>query len=139
MACPTGDLCGADRACHLDPASTWQVRVSRAETTMTWDSNSPADIQIELWCPANATTAVTQPVVQDTDQPTWSSGGCSLRADALLTTGIAFAAQDVDALGEEVITARTTYHPVEANLRAGTASPGAAGGLSSVTFTFTPQ
>ena len=107
---------------------------------MPFDDTSSSDIQMSLWCPATASTAVTMPKVQDDENPVWTSGGCTVTAGALLSGGLAFSAIDVDLTSNDTVTSRTNFLPTEADLRAGSVTPPMSyGGLSSVTLVFTPQ
>lgn len=139
-ACPTTELCGGDHACHLDPARTWKVRIGEARTSGSYDDTSSSDVEMTVWCPSGSSNSATMPKVQDSEHPVWTSGGCTLTAAELLSSGIDFKAIDVDLTSDDTITPRTPFLPVEAEVQAGSVTPTMTfGGLSSVTFVFTPQ
>ena len=140
-ACAASDSCLPAGVCDLDPASTWVVQptVAHVDSTVPWDLTSPPDVEMALWCPAtrsnyNGLAAK----VQDSYDPTWTSGGCTVTAAQLFADGFAFDAIDIDGTGADTITSFTTVPVTAATLRAGTLT-GSAGGLDSVTFSFTKQ
>lgn len=132
------DVCSAG-ACALDPTSRWLVRPTTLTVQAGWDATSPADVELGLWCPASMSsiTAI-MPKVDDDNTPSWSSGGCTLTADQLITTGFDFDAIDQDVFDFQQIAARTHVSITEAHLRAGVRT-GSIGTITSITFTLTRQ
>ena len=139
VACTGPDTCVAG-ACGIDPTSVWLVRPTRMQVVdPTWDITSPADLYVELWCPSTASSITfTSSTVQDSDNAEWVTGGCTLTAAQLLTTGVDFAVSDRDAIGSEVVQSRTLMRPMEAQLRNGQFL-GATSTLSVANFAFIKQ
>ncbi len=140
-SCAAPDACLADQTCGIDPASRWVVQPTAAhvDPTVAWDSASAPDPEIALWCPATVSSYNGLAVkVDNTYDPTWTTGGCTVTASELFATGFAFDCIDVDGISSDQITAFTTVPVTPATLRAGTLT-GSAGGLDSVTFSFTKQ
>ena len=145
QACAASDLCRADQTCGLDPAATWRVMVSAAVVAPTnfgsaWDNLTDPDPELGLWCPATAASySAVMPKVSDTFTPSWTTGGCTVTAAALLADGLGYDAIDVDTTTADEIAPFTVVPVSEADLRAGTLVVGPNQGLESMTVRFTPR
>jgi hypothetical protein len=147
VACPAAsDICKADQTCGIDPASIWEVLPTAAVVAPknggggNWDSSSPPDPELGLWCPASEQNlSAVMPKVSDSFNPTWSSGGCTASASGLLADGVGFDAIDIDSLVSDQITYFSITTITEADLRAGTKTVGPTEGLDSMTLRLTKQ
>jgi hypothetical protein len=138
VTCQGGDAC-SQGACQLDPNSTWLVRTSAMEVEPGFDLTSPADVEVGLWCPASESTVTAlMAKVQDSDSPTWSSGGCTMTAADLLSTGFDFDALDIDSTGADVISDRVHVPVTAAHLTAGRLT-GSTTYITSITIVFLKQ
>lgn len=125
--CGTNQVCKAEQTCGVDPESTWTLQPTAASisTTIpggggTWDTMGGApDPFVELWCPTSAAASTRTPTVQDTFNPTWSSGGCSAKARELLQSGFGVQVWDEDATTNDAITSKGTISVSEAALTEG--------------------
>lgn len=146
--CMTGDACSTAQTCILDPQSQWTVHPASAAVNSSkpsgsgWDSFGGApDPYVDLYCPASASSITdSSSSVDNSYQPTWSDGECTVTADQLMTTGFAFAVFDSDGLlggADDSIAPKTTKVLTEAELRAGMVSHGATSGLGSIQFSLT--
>ena len=80
------------------------------------------------------------PTVEDSYDPTWSTGGCTATTVDLLTGGFGFEAKEVDFQFDDTVCGFTTIAITQADLRAGkivATSP--CSGLTSLTVSFTKQ
>jgi hypothetical protein len=137
-SCQGADSC-AQGTCQVDPSSRWLVRPSSMDVEPGFDLTSPADVEVGLWCPAteSSVTAI-MTKVQDSDSPTWSSGGCTMTAADLLATGFDFDALDIDGTGADVISDRVHVPVSAADLSAGSLT-GSTTYINSVTIVFIKQ
>lgn len=127
VACVTGQVCKADQTCGIDPNSMWKVQPSSAtvrstdSTGVAWDAFGGApDPFCSLWCPATATTVTSStPSVTDSFAPTWTTGGCVMKASDLLTVGFDIAVYDEDVSSNDTIAGAGTITVTEAQLLAG--------------------
>lgn len=139
VACTSPDTCSPAGACDLDPASNWLVRPTQVRVADVWDAASPPDIFMEIWCPSSATTiSYTTPVISDSTTANWTTGGCTLTAQQLLTGGFDFRVWDKDIASDDLVQGRTPATPQAADLRAGSLT-GSTANLLSITFTFIKQ
>jgi hypothetical protein len=128
-ACNGTGACGTDAGAYeagtIDPNSMWSVQPARATISMTnngssWDVGSAPDPYVELWCPSNASMRTSRtPTVNDSYTPTWSTGGCVMRAQDLLTLGVGLDMWDEDLASDDLILAKSLLKVSEANLLAG--------------------
>lgn len=141
-ACGTNQVCKSDQSCGVDPQAMFKVQPVSATitptipgTTTTWDLTSPPDVIVNLWCPATA-AAVTSSTPEATDSynPTWSTGGCLMKASDLMSQGFAISAFDNDPVGSDPITSKGTIIVTEAQLIAGTRTLTGAGQTMTVEF-----
>ncbi len=138
--CSDFERCGSAQACELDPSVTWLVQPTAAAIKhLDWDS-SPPDVRLDLWCPAtrsmpNGACAK----VQDSYDPTWSTGGCTGTTADLLGGGLGIKAIEVDAAFDDELCPFTTIAIDEAALRAGTVGLTSTCGFDSLTVTLTKQ
>jgi hypothetical protein len=110
-----GDVCTA-QACGVDPTSMWRVRpvsavIAAMNGSSNWDTfGGLPDVFVTMYCPANASSGTDTPTVDNTLTPSWSSGGCTASAQALLSTGFAWEAFDHDGVlnPNDTITSKTT-------------------------------
>ena len=140
-SCTLPDSCLTNRTCNIDPASSWIVQptIAHIDPTIAWDATSAPDPEMALWCPSTVSSYNGLAAkVNNSYDPTWTTGGCTVTAAALFTGGFAFDCVDIDSISSDTITSFTTVPVTPATLRAGTLT-GRAGGLDSVTFTFTKQ
>jgi hypothetical protein len=142
--CASLEVCRADQTCGIDPQSIWTVQpVSATVTTMNgtadWDLGGGApDPYVDTWCPSDAGTPSTTPVVTNSFTPTWSTGGCSTTAKELLSKGYGVDAFDDDVgSAPDLIAGKGIIAVTEAMLRDG----GDVRGNSkiSIRLTFTKQ
>lgn len=120
-------VCKADQTCGVDPNSMWRVQPISATVRSTdsggvaWDALGGApDPFCNLYCPGNATTVTSSTSApQDTFTPTWSSGGCVLKASELMTLGFGIAVYDEDVSSNDTISGAGVIRATEADLLAG--------------------
>lgn len=143
--CQAHQVCRVDQTCGVDPNSSWNVQPSSATITATnngtsWDAdNSPPDPYVDLFCPAGASTITsTTPAVQDTLSPTWSTGGCIMKASDLLSSGFAFQVWDQDVLSDDPVCPRTTLSVNQSDFVGGELHP-TAGALQAMIIKLVPQ
>jgi hypothetical protein len=103
VACAPQQICKVDQICAVDPESRWKVQPASATLATTnngstWDAGGGApDPFVSMWCPATAATVTgTTPAVSDSFTPTWSTGGCIIKAKDLLASGYAAQVFDED-------------------------------------------
>ena len=110
-ACGAAEICKTDQTCGVDPESTWLVQPTTAVFSSTdangdaWDALGGApDPFATITCPPSTTPNVgTTPTVNDSFTPTWTSGGCTAKASALLAEPIAFRLFDEDVSSDDFI------------------------------------
>ncbi len=145
VVCSSPQVCGADQTCGIDPASTWTIQPVSASISTTnqgadWDLGGGApDPYVSLWCPPSASTPVSTPAVQDSFSPTWSTGGCSMKAKDLLSVGFALAVFDQDVSFDDTIASKGTIVPKEQELIQGSKNLTNNVTLLSLKVTFTMQ
>jgi hypothetical protein len=122
VACGNNQVCKSDQTCGVDGQLMFKVQPVSATITMKdpttgqdWDSfASPPDPYVLLQCPAGGTLS-TVPEVADTYMPTWSTGGCTMSATALLNQGFDISVYDGDGVGDDPISSKSTVKATEAN------------------------
>ena len=124
--CVTNQVCLTDQTCGVDPESTWLVQPDSAKISTTnngndWDLGGGApDPFVQLWCPFNAASVTSQtPFVQDSFTPTWSTGGCLMKAKDLLSLGYSIEVWDADVSNDDVIAAKASIAVTEKHLLQG--------------------
>lgn len=127
--CPgvaTTAICKADQTCGVDPEGVWKVQPTSATIATTnqgadWDFGGGApDPYALLWCPSSSVSATNStPTAADTFNPTWSSGGCLMKAKDLMNVGYAIQAFDEDVSVNDSICGKGTIVPSELELFAG--------------------
>jgi hypothetical protein len=104
-----------------------------------WDVGGGApDPYVQLWCPPSAVTPVTSAGVTDSFSPTWTTGGCTVKAKDLLAMGFAVQVLDEDVAVSDPIGAKITVSPTETELLAGSKVV-SSGPLTSLRITFQQQ
>jgi hypothetical protein len=128
--------------------SRWRVQPAsgRINPTKTdgsgWDfAGGDPDPFVRMFCPATASsqTSVTTPA-GDTLTPAWTTGSCTITAQALTSTGFAFELFDDDSFlggADDRISPKVTKVLTDAELLSGAVSHGATSGLTSIRFTLT--
>ncbi len=123
--CSGKQICKADQACGVDPESMWTVHPASATVATKngaadWDVGGGApDPYVTLWCPPSAPTPVVTPTVDDSFNPAWSTGSCTVKAKDLLSTGFAVQVFDADIANPDPVGAKRTIVPSESELLAG--------------------
>lgn len=119
-ACPGQAPCKSDQTCGVDPESLWKVQplsatISAKNQGNDWDVGAGApDPFVQLWCPASAVSVTgTTPTAYDTYSPTWSSGGCVMKAKDLFVFGYGLAVWDEDISVNDVIAPKGTITVTE--------------------------
>ncbi len=124
--CLTHQIC-SDQFCRVDPEGTWKVQPTDAKIATTnqgsdWDFGGGApDPFALLWCPstsANATSST--PTVNDSFNPTWTTGGCVMKAKDLLSVGYAIQVWDEDISSNDSVCGKGTITVKESDLLLGT-------------------
>lgn len=138
--CTEFERCGSAQTCEMNPSITWLVQpTSAAIKHLDWDSSAP-DVRLDLWCPATRSMPNgASPKVQDSYDPTWSSGGCTGNTADLISGGLGIKATEVDAFADDELCPFTTIPITEAALRAGTVVLTSTCGFDSLTVTLTKQ
>lgn len=145
--CSNGQSCNANHVCAgVDPESTWKVQPASAtiknnNNGAQWDpDNSAPDAKVELYCPQNATDKTSETdTVDDSYSPTWSSGGCVLKASELLSGGFAYQVIDADVLGGDPITQKVNVTVTEDDLLAGVSQAVPSDGLTALRISLQKQ
>ncbi len=143
LACASVQTCNGSQLCAVDPNSVWKVQPFSAQITATnngtaWDSDgSPPDVYVSMLCPGAASPTFTSQVQSYT--PTWSNGGCTAKASALLSQDFTFHLGDSDVISDDVITGSLVHLATEAELVAGSYTGQATQGLLTLTFHFEKQ
>jgi hypothetical protein len=124
--CSGPQVCKTDQTCGVDPEGTWKVQPVSATISATnqgadWDAlGGLPDPFVDLWCPSTAATFTSRtPTAPDTLSPTWSAGGCVMKAKDLMTTGFALDVWDEDVSSNDPIAAKGTIVPKESDLLVG--------------------
>lgn len=123
--CSGKQICKTDQACGVDPESMWTVHPASATVATKngaadWDVGGGApDPYVSLWCPPSAATPVVTPTVNDSFNPVWPTGGCTVKAKDLLSTGFAIQVFDADIANPDPIGTKRTIVPNESELLAG--------------------
>jgi hypothetical protein len=145
-ACGTNQVCKTDQTCGVDPNSQWRVQPLSAVITSTnngasWDGDGSApDPFIAMICPpGSAPKQTSTPAVQDTLQPSWTTGGCVTTAGALLAEPWVFQPYDEDFSAHDPISQAWSYQFREADFIEGTVNLNAGGGLTSITVQLQKQ
>jgi hypothetical protein len=136
-------VCKTDQTCGVDPDSNWLVQPTSASVKPTnngassdGDGSGP-DPQVFLACPSSAPNFTHQtPEAGNTFAPTWSTGGCVMKARDLIQTGFGFRVFDIDIAADDPITGSYNFTLVEGTFVAGTSTQMNLDGLNSITFTF---
>ena len=148
VVCTNGQACNANQVCAgVDPESTWKVQPASAtiknnNNGAKWDADDSApDAKVVLYCPQSATDSTsTTDVVNDSYEPTWSSGGCVLKASQLLSGGFAYQVLDDDVLGAtEPITQKINVSVTEADLLGGVSKAVPSDGLTALRISLQKQ
>ncbi len=118
-------VCTADQTCGIDPASTWRVQpksavVSTKNGTSDWDVGAGLpDPYVSLWCSSIANDAIYTPTVTDSLTPTWTMGGCTMKAKELLALGFSVAVSDEDIAVHDEIASKSIVKVTEKDLLSG--------------------
>jgi hypothetical protein len=106
-----------------------------------WDGDGSApDPFIAMICPpGSAPKQTSTPAVQDTLQPSWTTGGCVTTAGALLAEPWVFQPYDEDFSAHDPISQAWSYQFREADFIEGTVNLNAGGGLTSITVQLQKQ
>lgn len=143
-ACANNQVCKTDQTCGVDPDSNWLVQPTAASVKPTnngasWDGDgSGPDPQVFLACPATAANFTHQtPEAANTLSPSWSTGGCVMRARDLIQTGFSFRVFDIDIAADDPITQTYEFKLGEGTFVSGTSTQTNIDGLNSITFSFT--
>lgn len=114
------------QTCELDPNALWKVQPLSATVSSTnqgsdWDVGGGApDPFVSLWCPSSAASATNvTPTVMDSYAPTWSTGGCVMKAKDLMSVGYAIQVWDEDLSSNDPISGKGTIVAKESDLIAG--------------------
>lgn len=142
----TNQICRVDQTCGVDPDSNWLVQPTAASIKpnnngTSWDGDGSApDPRVRLSCPTTATAFThATPEVGNSYMPTWSTGGCTMKARDLIQTGFDFRVIDVDLASDDPITAVYVVRLTEANFVSGSYVNAAQDGVNSLTFALTRQ
>jgi hypothetical protein len=101
----------------VQPAS---ATIATKNGTSDWDLGGGApDPYVSLWCPPTAVNAVVTPTVNDSFSPTWTTGGCTVKAKDLLTAGFAVQVFDEDISAADAVGTKHAIVPNESELIAG--------------------
>lgn len=86
-----------------------------------WDALGGApDPYCDLYCPGTATTITSSTgIPQDTFSPTWTTGGCILKASDLIAKGFGIGVYDEDVSADDTIAPAGVISVTEAQLAAG--------------------
>jgi hypothetical protein len=142
--CLTHQIC-SDQFCRVDPEGTWKVQPTDAKIATTnqgadWDFGGGAPDPYTLtWCPASAVSASATPTANDTFNPTWTTGGCVMKAKDLLLVGYAIQVWDEDVSSNDSVCGKGTIVPKESDLLAGTMNLAALPNLISLNVAFQKQ
>ena len=124
--CVTNQICLTDQTCGVDPQSSWLVLPTSASISSTnngndWDFGGGApDPFVQLWCPPSASSVTSQtPSVTDSFSPTWSTGGCVMKAKDLLALGYAAEVWDADVSSNDIIAGKSNIAVTEKQLLQG--------------------
>lgn len=149
LACNTCDnstACNSGVCGGIDPNSTWKVQPTSAtvknnNTGADWDPDQSApDVKVRVYCPRNASDVTSTTEVSESYSPTWSTGGCVMKASDILAGGFAYQVVDEDVLGaEDNITTKTNVTVVEADLTAGVSSAVASDQLTAIRISLQRQ
>lgn len=139
-------ICKTDQTCGVDPEGTWKVQPLNAKIATTnqgadWDFGGGApDPFVTLYCPSTAAAVTsTTPTVTDSFTPTWSTGGCVMKAKDLMGLGYAIQAWDEDVSVNDPICGKGTIVPKESDLFAGTMNLAALPNLISLNVALVKQ
>jgi hypothetical protein len=141
-ACASTQICKTDQTCGVDPNSVWLIQPIAASITSTnngssWDADDSApDVFVSMQCPGAVATST--PEVESYN-PTWTTGGCTTKASALLANQWVFQLWDSDLSSDDTITSALGFQFTEQFLTAGTASFQASGGMTSLTVQLRKQ
>jgi hypothetical protein len=149
-ACQANQICRVDQTCGVDPDSTWLLQPSSASIKSTnngasWDGDGSApDPRVALQCPAGVAGQAfvatnTTAEVSDSYHPTWTTGGCSMKARDLLSSGFTYQLIDVDPTSDDTITQPYIVKPNEAVFVTGSFALPGADGMDSLTFVLQRQ
>lgn len=124
--CAAPKIC-IDQFCHVDPEGTWKVQPTSANLSTTnqgsdWDFGAGApDPYVTLWCPSSAVSVTSStPTVMDTFSPTWSTGGCVMKAKDLMGVGYAVQVWDEDISSNDPVCGKGKIVLTESELLSGT-------------------
>jgi len=93
-----------------------------------------------MTCPsASGPISSSTAAIQDTWNPTWTTGGCVTKASALLAQPWVFQAVDQDLVSDDPICQTSQLQFTEANFAAGGWSGPGLGGLQTLTVELQPQ
>lgn len=117
----------------MQPTSA-SVKPTNNGTSWDGDGSGP-DPYVSLACPATSTTFTNStPEVPNNYSPTWSTGGCTMKARDLMQTGFVFQAFDSDISADDPITQAYSSKVVEASFVQNGFTMAAMDGLNSLTF-----
>lgn len=108
--CTALKICKADQTCGVDPERFWQVQpvsatIGNTNNGADWDFGGGApDPFVDLWCPETAASVTNRtPTVVDSFFPTWSTGGCLMKAKDLMAAGYGIQVWDEDVASNDAI------------------------------------
>jgi hypothetical protein len=106
-----------------------------------WDLGAGApDPFVQLWCPSTAANFTHKTLtVMDSFSPTWSSGGCPMKAKDLFATGFGIQVWDEDVSVNDAISGYGKIMVVESDLMAGFKTISAGTTLVTMKVAFQPQ
>ncbi len=148
LACNTCDnstACNSGVCGGIDPNSTWKVQPSSATVKnnnngQDWDTDSsPPDTKVKVYCPRTASDNSTTDTAENTYSPTWSTGGCVMKASDILAGGFAYQVIDDDLLSEDTVTQKINVTVLETDLTAGVSSAVPTDGLTALRISLQRQ
>ena len=113
LSCSAPEVCKTTQICGIDPESTWKIQPASATISTTnqgadWDVGAGApDPYASLWCPSSTVSPVVTLTVADSFSPTWSTGGCLMKAKDILSAGFGVAVFDEDIAVDDTIAPRS--------------------------------
>jgi hypothetical protein len=143
--CVTPQLCRPEQKCGLDPDQLWFVQPVAATIATTnngsaWDFGTGTvalpDPFVRLRC---SLAPVQTSRVDDTTSPTWTTGGCSLKARDLLTGALELGVFDYDITSDDTIMATASFPVTETDLLAGEKTIASKPNVLSLRVTLKPQ
>lgn len=121
-------ICTVEQNCGIDPDSIWKVQPTQAiidplkPDGQSWDDGfgnaTKPDPYVLLSCDSSTWNGISDythqtPVVDDNFNPTWSSGGCSVKAGVLKQKGFIFRIMDEDLLQDEAISSANLIYALK--------------------------